>query len=61
MATYRLLFFRGSQLSRWESFEAAGTVHALERAASEKSDDLVELWSGEGRVASFRPVGSRHK
>jgi hypothetical protein len=57
MAEYRLLFFRGSVLDRWEPIEAGSDLEAVQEAAKHQSAELVELWSKDGRIASFRPVG----
>jgi len=57
---FRLLFLRSNRLDHWESFEAASALDAVERAARRPSDDVVELWSEQGRIATFRPVGRHH-
>jgi hypothetical protein len=56
---FRLLFMRSNRLDHWESIEADSALEAVERAAERPSDDVVELWSEQGRIATFRPVG-RH-
>lgn len=61
MATYRLLFFRGYHLVRWEPIEAPTHLDAVHEAARRNSDDLVELWADGGRIASFRPFGSNRR
>jgi hypothetical protein len=58
---YRLLFFRASLLERWEEIEAPSALEAVEEAARRPSDDVVELWSSDRRIASFRPLGSNPK
>ncbi len=60
MPTYRLLFFRGHQLDRWETLNAATPLEAVELAAQQQSEGPVELWSDTARIASFRRVGARH-
>ena len=59
MANYRLLFFRGGQLDHWESIEASDHIAALEEAGQHPSEGLMELWSERGKVASFKPMGTR--
>ncbi len=61
MQTYRLLFFRGYHLVRWEPIEAETHLAAVEEAARRNSDDLVELWAEGGRIASFRPIGTNRR
>ncbi|HEY0115191.1 MAG TPA: hypothetical protein VGB54_05680 [Allosphingosinicella sp.] len=58
MSHYRLLFFHGSELQRWEQIDAGGHLEALEEAGRRPSEGVMELWSDRGKVASFRPVGS---
>lgn len=55
MPSYRLLFFRANLLDRWEEIEAADYVEAVQQAAQHPSDDRVELWRDDHRLASFRP------
>ena len=55
MPTYRLLFFRANLLERWEEIEASDYLEAVEQAVQRPSDDRVELWQGDRRLASFRP------
>jgi hypothetical protein len=57
MAEYRLFFFRGSVLDRWEQLGAKSDLEAVQEAAKQQSTELVELWSKDGRIASFRPAG----
>ncbi len=52
---YKLLFFCGSQLERWEVFDAETPLQAIERAAGHVSDDKIELWHAGRRMALFRP------
>ena len=60
MASYRLLFFQGHRLDRWETLEASDYRAAVEAAARLDSEDRVELWSESGKLATFRPMGARH-
>ena len=55
MPTYRLLFFRANRLDRWEEFEAANHLDAVHTAAQRESDDVMELWSADGKIGVFRP------
>jgi hypothetical protein len=50
---------RSNRLDHWETFEAETALEAVEKAAQRPSNDVVELWSEQGRLATFRPVG-RH-
>jgi hypothetical protein len=54
---FRLLYMRSNRLDHWETFEAESPLDAVEKAAERPSDDVVELWSDQGRIATFRPVG----
>jgi hypothetical protein len=58
MPNYRLLFFRGHRLERWEELDAASYREAVEAASRVKSDDRVELWSETGKLATFSPAAS---
>jgi len=60
MTLFRLLFFRGSQLERFETLEAPNDLAAIHEAAKRPSEDLVELWSPAGRIALFRPARRHH-
>jgi hypothetical protein len=55
-SAFKLLYFRGSRLDRFEIIEADGPVEALQEAANRPSDDLVELWADDRKLATFRPV-----
>jgi hypothetical protein len=55
MANYRILYFSTNRLERWEEFEADTFVAAVQIASSRAGDEPVELWSEQGRIASFRP------
>jgi hypothetical protein len=57
---FRLLYMRSNRLDHWETFEAESALEAIERAAGRPSNDVVELWSDQGRIATFRPVGRHH-
>ena len=59
MPAFRLIYFRASRLDRTETIEAPTTLAAIEEAARRPSQDLVELWSDDGKVATFRPA-TRH-
>ncbi len=59
MPAYRLIYFRSARLDRAESIEAPDTLAALHEAARRPSNDIVELWSEDGKIATFRPA-SRH-
>jgi hypothetical protein len=59
MPDYRLLFFRGGALDHWEMIEATDHLAALEEAGARPSEGLMELWSDERKVASFKPVGTQ--
>ena len=53
---YTILHFQGSRLDRSEAIDAESPIEALEEAAKRPSDDLVEVWSGDRKLATFRPV-----
>lgn len=55
MPNYRLLFFQANRLDRWEEFEADTFVEAVQRAAERAGNDMAELWTDHGRIATFRP------
>ncbi len=57
---FRLLYFEGSRLKRFETIEAPDPLAALHEAAKRPSEDLVELWTGDRKLATFRPV-QRHR
>ena len=59
MPVYRLLFFRGGALDHWESIDAPDHLAALEEAGARPSEGLMELWSDDRKVASFKPVGAQ--
>jgi hypothetical protein len=56
---FRLFYFRASRLERTETIEAPDPLTAVHEAAGRPSGDVVELWSDEGKIATFRPT-SRH-
>lgn len=53
---FKLLFFRGNLLERFETIECTDTLSAIQEAAGRYSDDKVELWAESKRVAIFRPT-----
>jgi hypothetical protein len=53
---FRLFFFRASKLDRSETLQAPDAMTAIEQAARRPSNDVVELWSDQGKVATFRPA-----
>ena len=57
---FRLLYFRANRLERHEEIECDSAMEAIHEAATRTSDDVVELWSDQGRLALFRPA-SRHR
>ncbi len=57
MPEFRLLYLRANRLEKWEIFEAEDAISAVHMAARKPSDDIVELWSGDGKIAIFKPVG----
>ena len=59
MPSYRLLFFHGPKLDRWETIEAANSLDAIHQAADRSNGDRSELWLDGARVALFRRVGQR--
>ena len=59
MSEFRLLYLRANRLERWEIIEAETALAAVHEAASRPSDDVTELWSDEGKIAVFRPVGTQ--
>jgi hypothetical protein len=60
MAEFRLLYLRANRLENWEVFEAEDALSAVHIAARKPSAHVMELWSGEGKIAIFRPVGTHH-
>lgn len=56
---FRLLYLRANRLERWEIIEADSALAAVEEAARRPSDDVTELWSDQGRIAVFRPIGAQ--
>lgn len=60
-ATYRILYFSANRLERWEKFEADDYVEAVQIAAQRAGDELTELWSARGRIATFRPRPHREQ
>lgn len=57
MPEFRLLYLRASRLENWEIFEADDALAAVHLAAARPSQDVTELWSEEGKIAVFRPIG----
>ena len=55
MPNYRLLIFHASRLDRWEEFEAESHLDAVLHAARQSTDEAMELWSAEVKIAIFRP------
>jgi hypothetical protein len=56
---FRLIYFRSSRLDRTETLEAPDTLSAIHEAARRPSEDVLELWSDCGKIATFRPT-ARH-
>ena len=56
---FRLIYFRASRLDRSETIDAPTALAAIEEAARRPSQDVVELWSDHGKIATFRPA-TRH-
>ncbi len=59
MPTFRLLIFRSDRLERWSEVDAPDAVEAIQKAAQQEGEGVLELWSDEGKLATLRPVG-RH-
>ena len=59
-SSFRLLYFQGSRLDRFEVIEAEDALEALQEAANRPSEDLVELWHDDRKLATFRPA-HRHR
>ncbi len=59
MPDYRLLYFRGSRLERWESVEATDHLAAIQEMSGRGSDRTVEIWSGDKKLAVVRPANTR--
>ena len=59
MPAFRLIYFRASLLDRSETIDAPSALAAIEEAARRPSHDVVELWSDDGKLATFRPA-TRH-
>ena len=53
-----MLYLRANRLERWEIIEAETPLAAVHEAASRPSDGITELWSDDGKIAIFRPVGA---
>jgi hypothetical protein len=53
---YRLLYFRGSRLERWESLEAEDQLAAVQESSGRASDRTVEIWRGDKKLAVIRPA-----
>lgn len=60
MPTFRLIYFRASLLDHAETIEAPDALSAIHEAAARPSEGLVELWSDNGKLATFRPA-IRHR
>jgi len=56
---FRLIYFRASRLDRSETIDASTALAAIEEAAKRPSHDVMELWSDDGKIATFRPA-TRH-
>jgi hypothetical protein len=59
LPTFRLLVFRSDRLERWSEIEAPDAVTAIQLAAQQETEGVLELWSDQGKLATLRPVG-RH-
>ena len=59
MPDYRLLYFRGSRLERWESVEAPDHLAAIQEMSGRGSDRTVEIWCGDRKLAVVRPASTR--
>ena len=59
MPDYRLLYFRGSRLERWESVEAPDHLAAIQEMSGRGSDRTVEIWCGDRKLAVVRPANTR--
>lgn len=57
---YRLLIFRANMLEQWLELQAETDVAAVKEASQHPSDDRLELWRGNKRIAVLRPTKSRH-
>jgi hypothetical protein len=53
---FRLFYFRSSRLERSETFDAPDALTAVHLAAERPSGDVLELWSDQGKIATFRPA-----
>jgi hypothetical protein len=53
---YKLLFFKGNRLERWDALEAPSYLAAVEEAVRQGSGAVVELWREEQRLAVIRPA-----
>ena len=59
MPAFHLIYFRASRLERSETIDAPDALAAIEEAARRPSPDIAELWSDQGKIATFRPA-TRH-
>ncbi len=59
VSEFRLLYLRANRLERWEIIQAESALAAVHEAAARPSDDVTELWSDQGKIAIFRPVGTQ--
>jgi hypothetical protein len=57
---FKLLYFRGSRLRRHEVIDAEDALEAIHIAAARPSNDVTELWQGDRKLATFRPVRHQH-
>jgi hypothetical protein len=57
--TFRLLVFRSDRLERWGEIDAPDALDAIQKAAQQEEEGVLELWSDQGKLATLRPVG-RH-
>jgi hypothetical protein len=53
------LVFRSDRLERWGEIDAPDAVEAIQMAAQQEEEGVLELWSDQGKLATLRPVG-RH-
>jgi hypothetical protein len=51
--TYRLLRFHGSRLAASREIRAASFLEAVQLAAQDQGDGVVELWLDDRRIAQF--------
>jgi hypothetical protein len=51
--TYRLLRFHGSRLAASKEISAASYLEAVQLAAQDQGDGVVELWLDDHKIAQF--------